>query len=143
MMFSKLKLLVPAVVLLWMFAGCGGGGDSQPSPQKSSQPQATSAQQASALKGDPAQGKTLYMQSCSACHGPDARGLKGLGKDLVASQFVQEKTDMELLDYVNKGRGVDDPLNTTGIPMPPKGGNPALSDQNIMDIIAYLRTIHE
>ena|GEM_PF-3871922 len=24
--------------------------------------------------------------------------------------------------------------------MPPKGGNPALTDQQIMDIIAYLRT---
>jgi hypothetical protein len=26
--------------------------------------------------------------------------------------------------------------------MPPKGGNPALSDEDLIDIIAYIRTIH-
>jgi hypothetical protein len=69
-------------------------------------------------------------------------GLKGLGKDLVHSEFVKEETDEQLLKYVNEGRTVDDPRNTTGIPMPPKGGNPALTDQQIVHIIAYLRTIH-
>jgi disulfide bond formation protein DsbB len=34
-----------------------------------------------------------------------------------------------------------DPLNTTGIDMPGKGGNPALTDDNILAIIAYLRTL--
>ncbi|NIV72932.1 hypothetical protein GWN26_14010, partial [Candidatus Saccharibacteria bacterium] len=50
-------------------------------------------------------------------------------------------TDKELLKYVNEGRPADHPLNTTGIAMPPKGGNPALKDQEIMHIIEYLRTL--
>ena len=83
------------------------------------------------------------MQFCSACHGQDALGVKGLGKDLVHSEFVMQETDAEMLKYVNEGRAVDDPRNTTGIPMPPKGGNPALTDQQIVHIIAYLRTIEE
>ena len=35
----------------------------------------------------------------------------------------------------------DDPLNATGIATLPKGGNLALTDQQIMDIIAYVRTL--
>ncbi len=140
-MFNKVSIISMIFALVWLFSACGGGEQQQ--PKSAPQPQAPAATKPAALKGDPAKGKTLFVQSCSACHGQDARGLKGLGKDLVSSEFVKQKTDQELLEYVKKGRTVDDPLNTTGIPMPPKGGNPALSDQNIMDIIAYLRTIHE
>lgn len=92
---------------------------------------------------DPAlvsQGQTLYMV-CSACHGPDGRGLPNLGKDLVASDFVHSLTDEELLNFVKTGRPMWDPLNTTGIDMPPKGGNPAFSDDDILAIIAYLRSL--
>ncbi len=139
-MFKKVGIVSLMFTLVWLVSACGGG-EQQPQPAPQSEAPATA--KPAALKGDPGKGKTLFVQSCSACHGQDARGLKGLGKDLVASEFVKQKTDQELLDYVKMGRPVNDPLNTTGIPMPPKGGNPALSDQNIMDIIAYLRTIHE
>jgi mono/diheme cytochrome c family protein len=118
-----------------------GGGNSQQEQESKPQAQTVSAQDTLA-KGDPEQGKTYFIQFCSACHGQDALGLKGLGKDLVHSEFVKEETDEQLLKYVNEGRTVDDPRNTTGIPMPPKGGNPALTDQQIVHIIAYLRTIH-
>ena len=86
-----------------------------------------------------ANGEKLFVGTCSACHGPDGKGLPNLGKDLTNSAFVQEKTDEELLAYTLTGRAVDDPLNTTGIAMPPKGGNPALTDAQILDIIAYIR----
>jgi cytochrome c5 len=42
---------------------------------------------------------------------------------------------------ISPARG--DPLNTTGVAMPPKGGNPAMSEQDIADIVAYMRTIHQ
>ena len=42
---------------------------------------------------------------------------------------------------VMEGRPANDPLNTTKIVMPPKGGNPALSDKDVRDAVAYLRTI--
>ncbi len=87
-----------------------------------------------------AQGETLY-QLCAACHGPDARGLPNLGKDLVTSEFVHSLSDEELLTFVNTGRPLWDPMNTTGIDMPPKGGNPALKDEEILAIIAYIRTL--
>ena len=88
-----------------------------------------------------ARGKTLFTQSCSVCHGPDGQGVPNLGKDLVSSKFVAEKTDDQLLEYVIKGRAANDPLNTTGIAMPARAGNPSLTDDQIRDIIAYIRTI--
>jgi disulfide bond formation protein DsbB len=90
-----------------------------------------------------AAGQTVYSSLCVACHGADAHGLPNLGKDLVASEFVHSLTDEELLDFIKTGRPIWDPANTTGIDMPPKGGNPALTDEQIMDIIAYLRTLGE
>ena len=84
----------------------------------------------------------VYSILCIACHGPEAKGVQGLGKDLTTSTFVAEKTDAELVEFIKVGRAPDDPLNTTGAAMPPKGGNPALSDQEIADIVAFVRTIH-
>lgn len=90
---------------------------------------------------DPA-GRDAFVAACSACHGPDAMGLPNLGKPLRTSKFVASKTDAELLDFVKHGRPIWDPMNTTGVDMPPKGGNPALSDDQIKLIIAYIRAIH-
>lgn len=138
--------LFAILTLALLLAGCGGSGQNNegnsgtPGATPNAQPAASAA---STLTGDAARGNPLYVQSCSACHGPDATGIQGLGKDLVNSEFAKNLSDAELHDYVVKGRGVDDPLNTTGIPMPPKGGNPALTDQQIMDIIAYLRTLEK
>ena len=57
--------------------------------------------------------------------------------------FDAEKTgdDDALLAFIKQGRSPSDPKNTTGIQMPPKGGNPAMSDDDILDVIAYLRTM--
>jgi disulfide bond formation protein DsbB len=98
---------------------------------------------AQAVKGAPATGQTLFTATCSACHGPTGEGIQGLGKNLVASDFVAGQTDDQLLSFIKVGRGPTDPLNTTGIAMPPKGGNPALSDEDLQNIIVFLRTIHK
>jgi disulfide bond formation protein DsbB len=87
-------------------------------------------------------GKRAFI-SCMACHGIDARGVKNMGKDLVASPFVSNLSDDALVAFIMKGRGPTDPGNTTRIAMPPKGGNPALKDEQIRDIVAYLRSLRE
>ena len=48
-----------------------------------------------------------------------------------------------LLANVKEGRAVDDPLNTTGAAMPPKGGFAFLTDSDINSIIAIVRSIEE
>jgi disulfide bond formation protein DsbB len=85
-------------------------------------------------------GQQLYRANCAACHGADAQGLANLGTSLVASPIIQEQSDDEILAYVRKGLPASDPANTTGIAMPPSGGNPSLQDKEILAIVTYLRT---
>lgn len=88
-----------------------------------------------------ASGDRLFHTSCVACHGKGGVGITGNGKALVNNEFVRSLDDDGLLAFIKQGRTPTDPKNTTGIQMPPKGGNPAMSDDDILDIISYLRTL--
>lgn len=110
----------------------------------------TDAQMTEALAaagGDPelaryiASGNKLFHSVCIACHGQGGAGIAGNGKPLVRNEFVKSLDNEGLLAFIKQGRGPTDARNTTGIQMPPKGGNPALSDDDILDIIDYLRTL--
>lgn len=88
-------------------------------------------------------GHDAFIASCSACHGASGEGIEGLGKPLADSPFVEAKTDKELINFIKQGRPIWDPANTTGLDMPPKGGNPALSDEQLQQIVDYLRALHD
>jgi len=88
-----------------------------------------------------ASGNKIFHSVCIACHGREGAGIAGNGKALARNAFVQSLDDEGLLAFIKQGRAPGDPKNTTGIQMPPKGGNPALSDDDLLDIISYLRTI--
>lgn len=90
--------------------------------------------------GDAGHGKEIFV-ACAACHGPDGKGVPNLGKDLTTSTFAKGLTDAELVAFLKVGRDATDPLNTTGVAMPPKGGNPALTDDDLLDIVAYVREL--
>ncbi|MEP6989234.1 MAG: cytochrome c [Chloroflexota bacterium] len=87
-------------------------------------------------------GKTVFMSVCATCHGVKATGIKGLGKPLIGSVFFNGHTDAELLKFVQTGRPVTDPLNTTGVPMPARGGRPTLTDTDLANVIAYIRSLN-
>ena len=93
--------------------------------------------------GDASKGAQKFAGTCASCHGPDAKGITGLGKDLTTSEFAKGKSDADLIAFIKAGRSTSDPANTTGVDMPPKGGNPALSDQDLADIAAYIRTLEK
>ena len=86
-------------------------------------------------------GKALFLLTCPACHGPDAKGVPGLGKDMTTSEFIASQSDAELVEFIKQGRGVGDPLNTTGVPMPPMGANPALTDSELLAIVQFIRSL--
>ncbi len=88
-----------------------------------------------------ASGTKIFNTTCIACHGPGGIGIKGNGKALAHNEFIKGLDDDGLLAFVKKGRDPSDPKNTTGVGMPPKGGNPALSDDDLLDVISYLRTL--
>jgi mono/diheme cytochrome c family protein len=87
-------------------------------------------------------GESSFQSVCSACHGFNAQGISGLGKPLVDSAFIDGLSDDELLTFLQVGRDVSDPLNTTGVPMPARGGNPGLTDDDLREIIAYIRSLN-
>ena len=132
-LFIVLVVLILAVLTI---AACGGGGED-----KASESAAESA--ATLPPGDAANGEKLFNQTCQACHGAGGIGIEGLGKDMTTSEFISGQSDAELLAFIKKGRPSGDSMNTTGVDMPPKGGNPALTDEQIMDIIAYIRTLQK
>ena len=123
------------LLLALIASGCGGG--ASPGGASSGGGAAPVA-----LKGNPEKGKDLFLGTCASCHGPDAKGLPGLGKDMTTSEFIRKQSDAQLLEFIKKGRPATDPANTTGVDMPPKGGNPALTDQDLADIIAFIRTFN-
>jgi mono/diheme cytochrome c family protein len=127
----KLSALVAlAIPALIAFTAITTLADSSPSPSPSG---------AGALPGDPAKGATLYAQNCATCHGTSLEG--GIGA---------------VLNPIDKLPGVSNPLDPTfliqiitngrtpqagdpkAIAMPPKGGNAALTDQDVNDLAAYI-----
>jgi disulfide bond formation protein DsbB len=87
-------------------------------------------------------GQRIYASLCFACHGADARGVPGLGKTLVESEFINGLTDEAFIQFMIVGRQPGDPLNTTGQLMPARGGNPALTDADLADVVAYIRVLN-
>lgn len=142
-------LIALTIIALLLLAACGGKGKSANAESDAgAAPAAVSDASAapvavSEAQGDPAKGQQAFQSACVACHGPDAKGVTGLGKSLHPSdsEFVRSHSDAELVEFIKVGRQPDDPLNTTGVAMPPKGGNPAISDDDLYNIVAWIRTL--
>ncbi len=128
-------------VLALVFAACSESTGSDDTTAATSG-DTTAVTEAPSGGGDSANGQALYTASCSACHGPAGEGIEGLGKPFVGSDFINSSSDAEMVAFLLVGRPSDDPLNTTGIAMLPKGGIPALTDADLQDLVAYMRTLN-
>ena len=119
---AALAALTFAVVLLAV--ACGGGGDA---------PAASAA--------DVAAGHDSFKKTCATCHGPNGEGMPKLGKNLNANAFVQGMSNADLVEFLKLGRPSTHPDNTRGVDMPPKGGNPMLTDADLGLIVSYMRSV--
>jgi mono/diheme cytochrome c family protein len=87
--------------------------------------------------GDVGKGKRLYYENCKQCHGSSGRG-DGYTKfnpppaDLT-SQRVRETMDAGLIKTIHGGRA-NTAMGTWRL---------ALSDEEIEDVVAYIRTLGE
>ena len=124
----RLTLLVLAISIA--VAACGGSTTT------------TTIDPADLVPGEVAKGIDVYKGTCASCHGGDARGINGLGKDLVGNDFVAVQTEDSLALFIKQGREKNDPENMTGVAMPPSGGNPGLSAQDLLDVAAYLLSLN-
>ncbi|MBC8194874.1 MAG: cytochrome c [Acidimicrobiia bacterium] len=129
----RITRLIAGAVLVALMAGCGGTTPSSTAP-------APTAAAASSGGGDVSAGADVYKSTCSSCHAPDASGLKGLGKELVGTTFMSQASD-DLVAFLKVGRGPSDADNTTGVQMPPRGGNPSLGDDDLLNVVAYLKSL--
>ena len=118
-----------------LFVGCGGGGDDE-AAKKPAAGSSSGSSSAPRVTREVFEGKKVYVATCQACHGADAKGLPNNGKDLTDSEFVRTSTDEELIQYVIEGREVPG-----GVNMPPRGGftEAVLPDEDIKKVIAYMR----
>jgi cytochrome c5 len=142
--------LTAGIALAAFLSGCGqsSGASQSSSASDPAAEQTPPVEQTAAVPAAPAapsaqHGQQLFIATCSGCHGPQGAGIPHLGKDLQTSKFAAGLSDTQLADFITQGRAANDPLNTTHVAMPPKGGNPALSAQDISDIVAYLRQLQK
>jgi disulfide bond formation protein DsbB len=140
MMRKSTLLLILMAFLALLLVACGGGDDGGSTSDTAEEP----AEETAAMpEGDVVAGEAKFQATCSPCHGADAKGLPNLGKDMTVSEFIIGSSDAELLAFIKVGRPPGDAANTTGVDMPPKGGNPALSDEDLANIIAFMRTLEQ
>jgi mono/diheme cytochrome c family protein len=123
------SLLLGLVALALVLVGCDGGAEPPPRAPGGGAP------------SEVAHGEELASQSCSACHGQDFKGVAGLGTSFHDNTFIQGLADDELVVFIKEGRANDAPDNESGIAMPPYGGNTRLTDDDVADIVAFLRTL--
>ena len=117
--------VVGGVFILGLTVGCGGGdGDSAGGGV------------------DLAVGEKLFKQTCAICHGMEGQGIDKLGKPIVGNEFVALHSDADLVEFLIEGRPATHPDNERGVDMPPRGGNPGLTDDDIASIVAYARTLN-
>lgn len=89
-------------------------------------------------EGDPKLGKVWFDEICVTCHGPGGDGYEagGTGTAIGKIGFLSKASDGFIRETIKHGRS-----NTRMIGFSGPSGLAALSDKEIDDIIAYLRTI--
>jgi mono/diheme cytochrome c family protein len=84
--------------------------------------------------GDPNAGEEIYNGTCVACHGEDGRGVLPGMPDFTKKGGVLSKPHSALAKHIEEGFE----SGTAPVAMPPRGGDPGLSDQDINDVHSYL-----
>jgi mono/diheme cytochrome c family protein len=85
-------------------------------------------------ESDPVSGREIYVNTCILCHGIDGKGVRGL-------KFVPSPADLTSLAVQNRLDGTLFRRIHEGKPNTAMGAwKHALSDEEIWDVLAYVRT---
>ncbi len=91
-------------------------------------------------------GKAVYEQSCQNCHGEDGAGSNVADKFFkiqiprLTSDRVQMHTNPELKEIILRGSGRMEPVKL-GRHALPHGKTKGLTDQQVEDVVTYVRTL--
>ena len=80
-------------------------------------------------------GEQIYTQTCIACHGGNGAGTVPGAPNFPSKNSPLSKSDDELVKNISEG------FQTPGSPMamPAKGGNSKLNEQDVRNVLAYIR----
>ncbi len=93
-----------------------------------------------AAAAETAASSVVFGANCVACHGPDARGVQGLGVNLMESKLVADSSPADLIAFLKAGRAADAPDNVTKVPMPSFAW---MSDADLAEVTAYLQSLNQ
>jgi len=85
-----------------------------------------------ALPGDIDRGRSLYLRNCAGCHGHQGRA--GIAPEIGNPVFQQSATDEFIVHTIRFGR------QNTPMPAFQRPDAPALSDQDLADLLVFIRT---
>ncbi|PCI53098.1 MAG: cytochrome c, class I [Alphaproteobacteria bacterium] len=88
-----------------------------------------------AKDADVSKGKEVYEGTCIACHGENGKGEIPGTPNFTKKDGVLMKTDEELIAHITDG--YESP--SSDMPMPAKGGNEDLTDDDIEAVLSYMR----
>lgn len=80
-------------------------------------------------------GSAIYHQTCVACHGADGTGAIPGAPDFTKKDGRLTKSDDLLIQHI--ANGFQSP--GSAMAMPPKGGNPSLTEDDIEAVLRYMR----
>ncbi|NBC81984.1 MAG: c-type cytochrome [Bacteroidetes bacterium] len=138
---------VSPVLLITILLACGDHRSTQKSDPEvikesnEKKPQPSISDQNKKQETDLAAGKRTYQKYCLACHQTDGSGVPGLYPPLQNTDWVTENKE-RLISIVINGLQGEIVVNgeTYNNVMP---GNPYLSDQEIANVLSYIRVNFE
>jgi cytochrome c5 len=119
-----------ARAVVFMANQAGAKFKEPPAPKEAAKPAAAPVQAATAApaaKPAAADGKAVYDKVCVACHAQSVAGSPRLGDKAAWAPRIQQGVDT-LVQSVTKGKGA----------MPPKAGNPALTDAELRAAVEFM-----
>lgn len=132
-----------ALAIVLVMAACGGGGGSKATtaPTKAASSAATTG---GAVSGAAAAGQKVYQANCATCH--SVNGTKIVGptwKGLYGSKVELESGDTVTVDdaYIKESIETPNAKIVKGYPAAMPSFKGVLSDQQINDVIAYMKTL--
>lgn len=75
-------------------------------------------------------GRAIYQKTCIGCHGSDGKGIGPAFPDFTKKGGVLSQPNNVLLNNIIHGKGG----------MPPRGGNPTLSDDELKAALDYIKS---
>ena len=91
----------------------------------------------STVSANPVTGEQVYLGSCMVCHGDDGSGGMPGVPDLAGNNALFNGDEASLITRIKEGIATPGAL----VSMPPNGGNPDLTEEQMVLALEYLRNI--